>query len=170
MIDPVMPAQPVFSGVGVETRASNIEMRSSAPMLVHRIARFGFVGVTCFFVQLGLLNVLQSVWHIYVADVIAFLISAQVNFALSRWLTWGDRRHAQRLGWQWIKFNASAFVSATLFNAGVLWALVHLGLRIWLAMLLANLVTACCTFTLNHFVVFRTRARTSIYTHGEVMR
>ena len=122
--------------------------------LAHRIARFGAVGVSCYLVQLCLLHALQSTLHLYAADVVAFVLSAQVNFALSLVLTWGDRRGHERVLWQWVKFNANALLSVTLVNAGFFWLLVQIGLPFWLAMLLANAVSAGCTFTINHLFVF----------------
>ncbi len=120
-----------------------------------RTVRFGAVGVTCYLVQLGLLHMLQSFVHLYVADVTAFVLSAQVNFALSLMLTWADRRGSERVVWQWIKFNANALLSVTLVNAGVFYLLVQVGFHLWLAMLLANAVSAACTFSINHLFVFR---------------
>jgi putative flippase GtrA len=126
--------------------------RAPAPKLATRVLRFGAVGVTCYLVQLGLLHLLQSIVYLYVADVAAFLLSAQVNFALSLVLTCRPTR--RRTGsWQWIKFNANALLSVTLANAGVFWLLVQMGLHFWLAMLLANVVSAGCTFTINHLFV-----------------
>jgi putative flippase GtrA len=129
--------------------------RAPGPKLTIRVLRFAAVGVTCYLVQLGLLHLLQSILHLYVADVAAFLLSAQVNFALSLILTWADRRGSERVVWQWIKFNANALLSVTLANAGVFWLLVQMGLHFWLAMLLANVVSAGCTFTINHLFVFK---------------
>ena len=129
--------------------------------LAHRIVRFGSVGVTCYLVQLSLLHVLQSLMHLYLADVSAFLVSAQVNFALSLLLTWGDRRGGERLLRRLAKFNANALLSVTVVNAALFWLLVRAGLQFWLAMLLANAVSACCTFAVNHFFVFKKQSRPS---------
>ena len=135
--------------------------------LAWRILRFGTVGVTCYLVQLGLLDALRLVSPLYAAEAAAFLISAQLNFALSVLLTWGDRRGAERLGWQWIKFNANALVSVTLVNAGAFWVLVHTGFPLWLAMLFANAITACATFAVNHFIVFKHDRTSPMTSPGE---
>ena len=134
---------------------------SSETSLGARIARFGAVGGMCYLVQLGLLHVLQPFVYLYVADVAAFVVSAQVNFALSMVLTWDDRRGHERMLWRWAKFNANALLSVTLVNAGTFWLLVHVGLALWLAMLLANAVSAICTFTINHMFVFKRGERRS---------
>lgn len=129
--------------------------RHSELSLVARIARFVAVGGTCYFIQLGLLHSLESLIALYIADVLAFMISAQVNFALSLLFTWGDRIGAERLSMRWLKFNLNALLSVTVVNAAIFWVLVSVGLQFWGAMLLANIATACCTFVVNHFLVFK---------------
>lgn len=121
---------------------------------LHRIIRFGIVGVTCFLVQLGLLQVLDEYVHLYYADVLAFLLSAQLNFVLSQLFTWGDRRDDEPAALRWVKFNANALVSVTLVNATVFYVLVQVGLPFWAAMAVANLASSLWTFLVNHFLVF----------------
>ena len=123
--------------------------------LIGRSLRFAAVGFICYLIQLGLLHALHGVITLYLADVLAFLISAQVNFTLSQLFTWGDRRDAESLPVRFVKFNANALVSVTIVNATVFWLLVQTGLSFWAAMLLANVATACWTFLINHFFVFR---------------
>jgi putative flippase GtrA len=120
-----------------------------------RIIRFALVGASCYLVQLGLMQGLKHSMHLYCADLIGFLASAQLNFILSQVFTWGDRRHAESLIMRWTKFNASALVSVSIVNALVFWLLVEIGLSVWLAMLIANAASTVCTFLLNHFVVFK---------------
>lgn len=123
--------------------------------LIPRGLRFAAVGFICYLIQLGLVHALHGVITLYVADVLAFLISAQVNFTLSQLFTWGDRRDTESLPVRFVKFNANALVSVTIVNATVFWLLVQTGLWFWAAMLLANVATACWTFLINHFFVFR---------------
>jgi putative flippase GtrA len=133
-----------------------IRLTEGAPMtLTPRILRFAAVGITCYLIQLGMVHVLHGAVSLYPADVIAFLVSAQVNFALSQMFTWGDRQEAESLPLRFVKFNANALVSVTIVNATVFWLLSQSGLWIWAAMLLANVLTACWTFSINHFVVFK---------------
>jgi putative flippase GtrA len=129
--------------------------RHSELSLVARIARFVAVGGTCYFIQLGFLHSLESLMALYIADVLAFMISAQVNFALSLLFTWADRIGAERLSMRWLKFNLNALLSVTVVNAAIFWVLVSVGLPFWGAMLLANTATACCTFVVNHILVFK---------------
>lgn len=120
-----------------------------------RIIRFAMVGALCYLIQLGLMDGLKHSMHLYCADLIAFLASAQVNFTLSQVFTWGDRQRAESLIMRWTKFNASALASVIIVNALVFWLLVEIGLSVWLAMLVANVASTVWTFLLNHFVVFK---------------
>jgi putative flippase GtrA len=123
--------------------------------LAMRIGRFAIVGTTCFVIQLMLAHALELAVHLYCAEVMAFLLSAQLNFILSQSFTWGDRRHAEPLTKRWVKFNANALVSVTIVNAVIFWLLVQFGVWFWAAMLLANLASTVWTFLINHLVVFK---------------
>lgn len=64
---------------------------------VPRPVRFGLVGGACAALQLLLLGVLARAGiELHGANVLAFVLSTQVNFALSSAFTWRDRRIA---GW-----------------------------------------------------------------------
>lgn len=118
-----------------------------------RIVRFALVGALCFFVQWSLLRVLHQSMHIFYADVIAFLLSAQLNFVLSYAFTWQDRQYNEKLVY-WRNFNISALVAVGI-NAGALWVLVERGTWQWLALIIAIVTSTVFTFTVNHFMVFR---------------
>ena len=120
-----------------------------------RIIRFAAVGTLCYLVQLGLMQALRHSMHLYYADVIGFLLSAQLNFLLSQIFTWGDRQHAESLMVRWAKFNASALLSVVVVNAVAFWLLAELGVWVWLAMLVANVASTIWTFLVNHFLVFK---------------
>src|SRR4051794_8042585 len=70
--------------------------RAMTGTLVERIPRpirFGFVGGTCAVLQLGLLfGLVHLGLERHAANVLAFLLSTQVNFALSSIVTWRDRQ------------------------------------------------------------------------------
>jgi putative flippase GtrA len=110
---------------------------------------------------------LKQSMHLYYADLIAFLLSAQVNFALSQVFTWGDRQHAEPLMARWTKFNASALISVSIVNAAVFWLLCETGVWVWLAMLIANVASTVWTFVVNHFVVFKAERKPSHTVLGE---
>lgn len=126
--------------------------------LAPRVLRFAAVGITCYLIQLGLVHALHGVISLYIADIAAFLVSAQLNFALSQVFTWGDRQDNERLPLRYIKFNANALISVTLVNGTAFWLLVQAGLPFWAAMLMANVLSALWTFVVNHFFVFKTTA------------
>jgi putative flippase GtrA len=132
-----------------------------------RLIRFAGVGTLCYLIQLGLMHGLEHVMHLYYADLVAFLLSAQVNFALSQVFTWGDRQHAEPLMTRWAKFNASALISVSLVNAAVFWLLCETGVWVWLAMLIANVASTVWTFVVNHFVVFKAERKPSPTVLGE---
>ena len=113
------------------------------------------VGTTCYIVQLMLAHAVDLAVPLYCAEVVAFLLSAQLNFTLSQIFTWGDRQHVERLMKRWVKFNANALVSVAIVNATIFWLLVEAGVWFWAAMLLANLASTLWTFSMNHFVVFK---------------
>ena len=132
-----------------------------------RIIRFAGVGTLCYLVQLGVMDGLKHSMHLYYADLIAFLLSAQLNFALSQIFTWGDRQHTESLISRWTKFNASALISVSIVNAAVFWLLCEAGMWVWLAMLIANVASTVWTFLMNHFVVFKAERRPSPTDLGE---
>nr|WP_225952101.1 GtrA family protein [Mycobacterium sp. OAS707] len=132
-----------------------------------RIVRFAAVGMLCYTVQLGLMVCLEHSMHLYCADLIAFLLSAQLNFTLSQVFTWRDRLRGESLLVRWAKFNTSALISVSIINAAVFWLLCETGLWLWLALLVANAASTVWTFLVNHFVVFKAERKPSSTVHGE---
>src|SRR5213078_1846300 len=109
--------------------------RAMAGTLVERIPRpmrFGFVGGTCAALQLG---VLFGLVHLglerHGANVLAFLLSTQVNFALSSIVTWRDRQPPvsgrATVAAQLASYNAMALVTLLVNQAvfGVAVAVAH---------------------------------------------
>lgn len=73
-----------------------------------RPLRFALTGVLAAAIQLVLLNLLVSWgWSDFSANILAFLLSAQVNFLLSTVFTWSDRRTNLSLGRRWVAFHCS---------------------------------------------------------------
>ncbi|WP_199256257.1 GtrA family protein [Mycolicibacterium mengxianglii] len=137
------------------SRSESVLPESSRLPMVYRIVCFVLVGLVCLAVQFAIFHLLQPKLHLYAAEVVAFLTSAQLNFALSHLFTWRDRRGARRVVLRWAKFNLSALLAVTAVNGTTFWLLTAAGLPLWLAMLAANAVTALWSFSMNHFVVFR---------------
>ena len=142
-----------------------VHHRRSLPGL--RVVRFGMVAGSCTLLQLLILEFLN---HLGVsrllANGIAFLVSAQANFALSALFTWHDRkprlaRHTKSLNatragvWvaRWIKFNGTALV-ALVINELVFAAALHEGVPLFIGSAVGILSGAVVTFTCNHFITF----------------
>jgi len=134
-------------------------MRRHRPRLL-RLARFSGVGLTCFAIQAGILLALHEAGTPdTLANAVGFLVSAQVNFLLSTYFTWSDRRleHAQTrsAAARWASFQATAalalacntgvFALASQFTEPVVAAAVGVG------------VGALLTFLANNYLIFRKR-------------
>lgn len=73
-----------------------------------RPLRFALTGCIAGGVQLALLALLtRGGWPELPANSVAFLLAAQVNFALSKTFTWRDRRDTRALGRRWLAFHGS---------------------------------------------------------------
>jgi putative flippase GtrA len=121
--------------------------------------RFIVVGVLTALLQIGILYwLLQYHWNATIANVIAFLLSAQANFLLNSLFTWQDRQEPgkrESLLKRWIAFHGS------IAGTGLLNNLVFLGAHIVMPTLVASLLgtgaAALVNFTIMNFFVFRTR-------------
>lgn len=73
-----------------------------------RPLRFAGTGGAAGAVQLILLALLtRHAWHPVIANCVAFLLAAQVNFLLSLTFTWRDRAPAGSIPRRWILFHGS---------------------------------------------------------------
>lgn len=152
-----------------ETTRRSLPEQRRYPRL--RIVRFGAVATTCTLLQL---LILDSLVHLglnrFMADGTGFVLSAQVNFALSALFTWRDREprlpkhtravHATKAGaWsaRWAKFNATAMVALAV-NELVFAAALHSGVTLIAASAAGILTGAVIAFSVNNFITFRKRA------------
>ena len=92
--------------------------RASGP----RLARFACTGGIAGIIQLALLHLwIARGWDAIVANPVAFLISAQLNFLLSATFIWGDRDGGTRRGAtllrRWVAFHGSILGTALLNQA-----------------------------------------------------
>src|SRR5436309_13396580 len=84
-----------------------------------RPLRFALTGGLAGLLQLGLLALLTGRgWPTAPANAVAFLLAAQVNFALSSLFTWRDRRRTAPLWRPWLAFHG-AIVAMALVNQSV---------------------------------------------------
>lgn len=132
-------------------------LRSAAP----RLARFACTGCLAGVIQLGLLHLgSRHGADALLANLVAFLIAAQVNFVLSATFTWGDlppdvRSHAT-LFRRWVAFHGSIMGTALLNQA--VFAAAHTVMPPLVAAALGIAVAAIVNFVLLDRVIFRPRA------------
>jgi putative flippase GtrA len=134
-----------------------------------RPLRFVFTGGLCGLIQLVLFTLLERTGLStaplpLVANSVAFLLSAQVNFLLSVKLTWGDRKIQQpqrRSGLlaRWLTFHGSILGTALLNQ--LVFLLAHLFLPSLVAVVLGIGVAALANFVLLDRQVFRKGALSS---------
>jgi putative flippase GtrA len=137
-----------------------------------RVVRFGMVAGLCTLLQLLILEFLNRLGvNRVLANGIGFVISAQVNFALSALFTWRDRKprlarhgrsqNASKAGvWvaRWAKFNITVLVALAI-NEVVFAAALHAGATLIIGSAAGILTGAVVTFSVNHFVTFRDSTR-----------
>ncbi len=122
-----------------------------------RPVRFAFSGGAAAVVQLVLLALLtRHGWDEFPADIVAFLVSAQVNFALNYTFTWRGRSVRQTLWRRWLMFHGS------IAGTGLLNIMVFATARHVLPALVASAlgigVASLGNFVIGDRLVFRGRA------------
>ena len=118
-----------------------------------RLLRFVVTGGIAGLLQLGLLDFFTRLagWHPIPANIVAFLLAAQVNFLLSTYFTWRDRQQQERLVRLWLSFHGSILGTA-LVNNGV-FIVARLAMPTLLASALGIALAAILNFAvMNHFV------------------
>ncbi len=81
----------------------------------HRVVRFALVGATCAAAQLALFwAVAKAGVHPSFANAAAFVVAAQLNFVLTRWVTWRDRQPRRGVGLTWLHFMSAIGLTAAL--------------------------------------------------------
>ena len=122
-----------------------------------RLFFFVCVGVTCLILQVLFLNFFRHYTHVILANVIGFVLSAQVNFVLSYRITWRDsqRHRGRQLVATWARFNCVALGSACI-NGMAFATLRYTFVTVdELAAVAATFVSTAFTFAVNHFVVLK---------------
>ena len=141
-------------------------LRLGKGVLSARLVKFAMVGGLCGLVQLAILHTLvTSGLEEHLSNLIAFVISVQVNFTLSQFFTWRDRWSASlgagTLLRRLLFFNAAATTTGVV-NQGV-FALLNLFIEYLPAAAGGIAVAAFTNFALNDRIVFR---RASLYQTG----
>jgi putative flippase GtrA len=128
-------------------------------LYANRVVRFLTVGGVCGLIQLTILHTLVAAGgvEVHIANLIAFVISMELNFVLHQLFTWRDRlsptlRRRRLLGRMAI-FNISA-TTTLIINQGT-FALFNLFIWYLPAAAIGICVAAVANFMLNDRVVFR---------------
>jgi putative flippase GtrA len=121
-----------------------------------RPVRFAITGGLAGLMQLALLKLLTDHgWPALVANGVAFLLAAQLNFVLSSLFTWRDRQAGRSLGRRWLAFHG-AIASMAVVNL-----VVFAAARLVLPDLAASAAGICAAAAGNFFIgdrlVFRPR-------------
>ena len=125
-----------------------------------RIVRFLVVGGTCGVIQLFILHELVAGAGMAerLANLIAFLISMELNFVLNQFFTWRDRwsstLQAHKFLARLVMFNISAASTSGIVNQGV-FNLVNLFMWYLPAAAIGICAAASANFLLNDRLVFR---------------
>ena len=127
-------------------------------VLSARLVKFALVGGSCAVVQLSILHGLVSAGvEEHLANLVAFIISMELNFALHQFVTWRDRwtptLHPAKLLGRLLLFNASAS-STGVINQGV-FAIFNLFIWYLPAAAIGIGVAAFTNFLLNDRLIFR---------------
>ena len=131
-------------------------------LYANRLARFLAVGGTCGVIQLSILHALVAARGVeeHLANLIAFIISMELNFAFNQFFTWRDRWSSslsiKRIIGRLLLFNVSASMTAGAMNQGV-FALMNLFIWYLPAAAIGICVAAFANFMLNDRLVFRLR-------------
>ena len=119
-----------------------------------RPVRFACTGGLAAVIQLGVLDILIAKgWESSLANVVAFLLSAQVNFVMSFFFTWRDRQPASDtqamhvLLSRWLKFHSSIVFSALLNQ------IVFIAARSFIPALLASALGIGVASLVNFFTM-----------------
>jgi putative flippase GtrA len=121
-----------------------------------RPLRFAGTGGTAGAVQLLLLAAfIHASWNAIAANAVAFLLAAQLNFAISITVTWRDRQPRHSFARRWLLFHASISLMA------VINMLTYISARAVLPTLMASVagiaVAAVGNYLAGDRIVFRAR-------------
>jgi putative flippase GtrA len=135
-------------------------LRSVVQQAAPRLVRFACTGLLAGAIQLALLHLWTARgWDALVANPVAFLVSAQLNFLLSVTFIWRNRRDAPRrvetLRRRWIAFHCS-ILSTALLNQAV-FGMAQVALPSLLAAALGIAAGALVNFLVQDRFVFATR-------------
>ncbi len=119
--------------------------------------RFACTGGLGAVVQLILLKIMTAYgWNPILANAIAFLVSAQVNFLFNSLFTWGDRRaHASFNVWfrRWLTFHST--IAGTAILNMLIFTIAHLFVPTLIASVLGIVCASFINFMSMNKLVFK---------------
>ncbi len=128
-----------------------------------RPARFVITGGLAGILQLLLLKILiDHGWDGFVANAVAFLLAAQLNFVLSSFFTWRDRLPQHTIARRWLVFHGSIAAMAVVNMA------VFALMRLVLPDLMASAIGICAAAVGNFFIGDRLVFRPRMHAVGRV--
>jgi putative flippase GtrA len=132
---------------------------------VPRLVRFGLVGGTCSLLQLLFLGLLvQANVELHLANVLGFLISTQLNFALSSLITWRDRfadhERTALLARRLAGYNGLALISLTVNQA--VFTVAALSINYLAAAVLGILAGMLLNYLVSGQLIFRRLAHPNL--------
>jgi putative flippase GtrA/4-amino-4-deoxy-L-arabinose transferase-like glycosyltransferase len=138
-----------------------------------RPLRFVAIGALAGLVQLALLQAWTGLgWDSFLANVGAFILSAQVNFWGSQFFTWGDRRPGRgettALAQRWTRFHVS--ISGTALLNMSIFAIARTAIPAIPAAALGIGLAAFLNFILGDRFVFRPTFSPDTTSHGHMPR
>ena len=123
--------------------------------LIDKAFKFAVVGFSAFLIDFGFTYFFKEKVKInkYIANTLAFIISASFNFTLNRMWTW----HIQdnQISVQAVKFGV-VMITGLLISSGLIYVFAdRMRLNFYLSKLLAVSVVMVWSFTMNNFVTFK---------------
>lgn len=122
-----------------------------------RLSRFVLVGSSCFAAQVLVMTWLAALGTaLPLANAIGFVVSAQANFGLSAWFTWGDRPASRSvirvLARRWLSYQVTAGLALVVNTATFTVALRSTPPVV--AAAAGVVVGSGVTFVVCHFLIF----------------
>ena len=124
------------------------------PVFLERILKFVVVGGTAFCIDFGTTYLFKEKVKInkYVANTLAFVISASYNFVLNRWWTWGMQDN--QVAVQALKF-AGVMTTGLIITSLLIYIFSdRMKFNFYISKLIGVSVAMVWNFTMNNFVTF----------------
>lgn len=130
------------------------------------VARFAVVGLAVTGLHLALFALLSRWTVAELANVVAFVVATQVNFAVSYYWTWSSRRLVGEETLRSVLRRAAVFNGSAALGFGVNAAVFSMAYRVvgmpsMASALVATVVSAAASFVLSSRVVFTAPAQTT---------